>query len=91
MANLASAKKRLRQTKVRTARNKQRKSEVKTAIRKLNDALLAGDADAAQEHFRVVTKKLDQVAAKGTFHKNTVSRKKSRLAKRMNEALAKSS
>lgn len=88
MANLLSAKKRIRSTAKREERNKARKSAVKTEIRKFNDAVHDGQLDAAKEQFRKLTKKLDQTAAKGALHKNTVSRKKSRLAKRLNAAVA---
>ena len=74
----------MRQNEKDRARNRGRKSAVKTETRKLLDAMNAGNADAAKTAFIAVTKKLDQVAAKGTLHKNTVARRKSRLAKRLN-------
>ncbi len=83
MANLASAKKRNRQNLRSQERNRARKSVVKTLTKKLLDAVHDGNKEAAQEAFTLVTKQIDQTAAKGTYHKNTASRKKSRLAKRL--------
>jgi small subunit ribosomal protein S20 len=79
----------VRQNEKDRARNRARKSAVKTETRKLLDAMSAGNADVARKAFTAVTKKLDQVAAKGTLHKNTVARRKSRLAKRLNAMAAK--
>ena len=70
-------------------RNRAFKSVVKTEIRKFVDAIHDGDLQLAKEQFQRVTKTLDQTAAKGTFHKNMVARKKSRLARRLNAAVAK--
>ena len=88
MANLLSAKKRIKQNETRRARNRIRKSVVKTSIRKFEDALKEGDTQLAQDLLRQVTKTLDQTGAKGTMHRNTVGRQKSRLARRLNTALA---
>ena len=88
MANLPSAKKRNKQNERNRIRNRARKSVIKTETRKLTEALHQGDLQTAQETFVRVTKKIDQVAAKGTLHKNTAARKKSRLARRLNAALA---
>ena len=88
MANLLSAKKRIRQNEVRRLRNRTRKSNVKTHVRKFTDAVSEGDLDQARETLRLVGKLLDQTAAKGTIHRNAASRKKSRLARRLNKALA---
>ena len=88
MANLPSAKKRNKQNERNRIRNRARKSTVKTKTREFLDAVHAGDVSAAQEAFVRVTKRIDQVAAKGTLHKNTAARKKSRLAKRLNAAMA---
>ena len=88
MANLASAKKRNKQNERNRRRNRARKSAIKTETRKFLDAAHAGDLETAQERFTHVTKKLDQAAAKATMHRNTAARKKSRLAKKLNAALA---
>ena len=87
MANLASAKKRNKQNERNRVRNRARRSVVKTETRKFTDALQGGELQAAQEALVTVTKKIDQVAAKGTMHRNTAARKKSRLARRLNSAL----
>ncbi|HUU82021.1 MAG TPA: 30S ribosomal protein S20 [Phycisphaerae bacterium] len=88
MAHSLSAFKRIRQNETRRVRNRARKSEVKTQIRKFTDALRDRDLEKAQAQFRAVTRTLDQTAAKGTLHKNMAARKKARLAKRLNELAA---
>ncbi len=88
MANLASAKKRIKQNERNRERNRARKSAIKTETRRLMDSLRAGDTQTAQTMFTQVTKLLDQVASKGTLHKNTAARKKSRLARQVNAAIA---
>ena len=88
MANLASAKKRNKQNERNRRRNRARKSVIKTETRKVLDAIHAGDSETAQERFSHVTKKLDQASAKSTMHRNTAARRKSRLAKKLNAALA---
>lgn len=88
MANLASAKKRVKQNEQRRMRNRSRKTALKTEGRKLLDTIHSGDLHVAREQFRQVTKHLDQVAANGTLHKRTVARRKSRLARRLNAAAA---
>jgi small subunit ribosomal protein S20 len=88
VANLASAKKRNRQNERNRRRNRARKSVLKTETRKFLDAIQAGDLTAAQEQLTRVTKKLDQTAMKGTLHRNTTARRKSRLTRRLNAAIA---
>ena len=88
MANLASSKKRIKQNERNRLRNRARKAIVKTETRRFLDAIKADDLQRAKELLPGVTKTLDQVAAKGTFHANTASRRKSRLAKQLNAALA---
>jgi small subunit ribosomal protein S20 len=80
MANIASAEKRIRQTVKRTARNKARKSRVHTAIRKVEEAVAAGDKAAAQAAFKAVQPELQRAAGKGVMKANTVSRRISRLS-----------
>lgn len=86
MANLASSKKRIKQNERSHERNRARKSVLKSQTRKLADAIHDGKLDAATELFRNLTSKIDQVAAKGTLHRNAAARRKSRLAKRLNAA-----
>ncbi len=88
MPHSLSAKKRLRQSAKRRGRNRWRKEQIKEAVREFNEALRAGDKDKAAEQLKVVYKRLDHVAAKGTIHKNTAARKKSRLTRRMQAAFA---
>ena len=84
MAHSLSAKKRVRQTIMRRARNRARKEQIKESVKSYAAALTAGAFDKAETALREVTKRLDKVAAKGTIHKNTAARKRSRLAKRLN-------
>lgn len=80
MPNTQSAKKRLRQNAVRRARNRVVRSSLRTQIRKVRDAIAAGDVATSESEFRVATKQLDQTAAKGVIHANTAARLKSRLS-----------
>lgn len=84
MAHSLSAKKRIRQNEKRRSRNNRRKRQVKDAIRGFEDAVQGGDAGQAAEQLKVCYKKLDQIATKGTIHKNNAARKKARLARRLN-------
>ena len=86
MANSISAKKRIRQNERRRTQNRARKSAVKTKTKRFLEAVRVGQLDEAQQMFADVQTELDQVGAKGTLHKNTVARRKSRLAKRLNAA-----
>ncbi len=86
MANIKSAKKRIRQTQVRTLRNKIRKTMVRTAVRRFEDALNRGDLEAAATALRFCYGRLDRAAQKGAIHRNTASRRKSRMAMRLNKA-----
>lgn len=83
MANTDSARKRIRQTEKRTARNRARKSRVRTFLRKVELAIAAGDKGAAQEAFRAAQPELQRAADKGVIHDNTVARKLSRLSSRI--------
>ncbi len=84
MAHSLSAKKRIRQTAKRRARNRFRKDQVKTEVKGFTAALTAGKLDDATTALKKVVSRLDKVAAKGTFHKKAASRKRSRLTKRLN-------
>ena len=88
MAHSLSAKKRIRQSIKRRARNRARKEDIKDSVKSFAAALTAGAFDKAETALREVAKRLDKVAAKGTIHKNTAARKRSRLAKRLNVAKA---
>lgn len=84
MANIKSAKKRIRVIEKKTAINRRRKSEIKTYIKKLNNAIENNNAEQAKELLKIVEKKLYKAAAKGTIHRNAASRKVSKLAKKVN-------
>jgi small subunit ribosomal protein S20 len=82
MPNIDSAKKRVRQIAKRTVRNHARKSRIRTFTRKVEEALTAGDKKAALEALKAAEPELMRGATKGVVHKNTASRKISRLSKR---------
>ncbi len=84
MANIKSAKKRVLIAETRTARNKAIKSEVKTAIKKVDAAVAAKDAETAKACLKAAISVMSKAASKGVYHKNTVSRKVSRLTKAVN-------
>ena len=86
MANIKSAKKRIKVIQKKTLINKMRISQVKTAIKRFEMALSSGDMNLAGEKLRFVQKKFNQVAAKGSIHKNMAARKVSRLTKKFNLA-----
>ena len=81
MANIKSAKKRVLVTATKTARNKAIRSRVKTMIKKVDAAVAAGDKAAAQASLLNAISEIDKAATKGVYHKNTASRKVSRLTK----------
>jgi small subunit ribosomal protein S20 len=83
MANTASARKRIRQTEKRTARNRARKSRVRTFIRKVEQAIAGGDKAAAQAALKDAQPEMQRAATKGVLHSNTVARKLSRLSARI--------
>lgn len=87
MANHVSALKRTRQTETRTAVNRANRSRVRTSLRALREALVQGDAKAAQAQYRATVSVLDKSVQKGILHDNTASRYKSRLNARL-KALA---
>ena len=85
MANIKSAKKRIKVIATKTERNKAIKSEIKTYIKKVEAAVAAKDAAAAKEALLIASKKIDMAASKGIYHKNNAARKVSRLSKAVNE------
>lgn len=88
MAHSLSAKKRVRQNLKRRAHNRARKEVIKNQIKSFTGALTGGDMTKAETELRLVTKRLDKVAAKGTIHKNTAARRRSRLTRKLNDARA---
>ncbi len=85
MANTKTAKKRIKVIAANTMRNKAYRSSLRTAIKKADVALEGGTEDTAQAVHSAL-KKIDQAVTKGILHKNTAARKKSKLAKRLNQA-----
>lgn len=85
MANIKSAKKRIKVIETKTARNKAIRSAVKTAIKKVNAAIDAKDKAAATEALKAATVEINKATSKGVFHKKTASRKISRLALAVNK------
>lgn len=83
MPNIKSAKKRVKVAAAKTAANKTLNSALKTNLKKANAAIEANAADKEQA-VRTAIKKIDQAAAKGLLKKNTASRKKSSLARKLN-------
>jgi small subunit ribosomal protein S20 len=84
VAHSLSAKKRVRQTEKRNARNRTRKAVLKEQIKSLNVAFAGGDHGKIDTEFNKTASRLDKIAAKGTMHKNAAARKRSRLAKKAN-------
>lgn len=83
MPNSASAKKRVRQTEERNARNRWRRTRVKDAVKAFQDAVTAGDSKAAAAAYNTVAGLMDKFSHTSTMHKNTAARRKSRMAKRL--------
>lgn len=88
MANIKSAKKRIKVTKTKTARNKLEKSKIKMYIKKVETLANAGNVDEANKILVEATKAIDMACSKGVYHKNNAARKVSRIAKMVNKAKA---
>ena len=84
LANIKSAKKRILVSRKRADRNKSVRSRIKTAVKKVEVAIEAGDKAAATEALRAAVSELDKATKKGIYHKNTTARKVSRLTKAVN-------
>ena len=84
MANIKSAKKRILVTETRTARNKAIKSKVKTAVKKVETAVAEKNVEAAKAALHTAIVEISKAGSKGVYHKNTCSRKISRLTKAVN-------
>ena len=89
MANTSSAKKAVRKIERRTAVNRARRSRMRTYLRKVEEALAAGDATLAATALRQAEPELMRAAQRGVVHKNTASRKVSRLSARVKALSAK--
>lgn len=88
MANIKSAKKRIKVSAKKSLRNKMIKSKTKTAIKKVIVASEAGNKEGAATALANAVKTIDKAASKGIYHKNNAARKKSRLAKMVNKISA---
>ncbi|RQD68412.1 MAG: 30S ribosomal protein S20 [Tindallia sp. MSAO_Bac2] len=88
MANIKSAMKRVRVIRKKTARNKMVKSQLKTAIKRFEEAINNEQFDLAKEKLQLVDKKLKQAASKNVIHKNKASRKLSRLTKKLQRTVS---
>ncbi len=84
LANIKSAKKRILVSRKRADRNKSVRSRIKTAVKKVEVAIEAGDKAAATDALRAAVSELDKATKKGIYHKNTTARKVSRLTKAVN-------
>ena len=87
MAHSLSARKRVRQNEKRRSINRSRKSRIKTLVKRFEQTVGSGNVDAASREFATIVKSIDKVAASGTLHKKTAARKKSRLAKKLNNLI----
>ncbi|MDD3704868.1 MAG: 30S ribosomal protein S20 [Clostridiaceae bacterium] len=83
MANIKSALKRIKIANFKTRRNRIIVSSLKTSIRRFEDSVKSGNVDEAKELYRKAASMIDKAVAKGTLHKNTAARKKSRLSKKI--------
>ena len=83
MANTAQSKKRARQSEARQDINKARRSRIRTFLRKVEEALASGNAEAAATALAAAQPELMRGVTKGVLHKNTVARKMSRLTSRV--------
>lgn len=83
MANHASSKKRIRQTKRRTAVNRDRRGSIRTQVRAVEEAIDSGDKSAAQAALQAAEPAMAGGINRGVLHRNTVARKMSRLSKRI--------
>ncbi len=83
MANLKSSIKRIQTTNKATARNRAIKSELSTVIRKVREAVEAGEKEQAQAALAHASRKLDKAVSKGVLHRNNAANRKSKLAKKV--------
>ena len=88
MANHVQAKKRIRQTERRTGANSTRRTRIRTFIRKVDEAIISGNQAIAKAALQAAQPEMARGAQKGIFHKNTMSRKISRLSARIKKMAA---
>ncbi|MEJ5928591.1 30S ribosomal protein S20 [Corynebacterium sp. H128] len=85
MANIKSQMKRIKTNEKARQRNQAVRSAVRTEIRKLNAAIVAGDKAAAEAQLRIASRSLDKAVTKGVFHRNNAANKKSNMAAAVNK------
>lgn len=83
MANIKSQKKRILTNEKARVRNKAVKSELKTLVRRVREAIEASDKDTAEEQLRIASRKLDKAVSKGVIHANQAANRKGKLAKQV--------
>ena len=88
MPNIKSAKKRVKIIEKKTLENNMIKTAYKSAVKKFEEAVAAGNLEESKVLFSEATKKIDQACTKGVIVKNTAARKKSSLSKKLNAAMA---
>lgn len=86
MPNIKQQEKRMRQAAKRRLRNRSRKSEIKTYIRKFEAALQRGDREESELYLKKAVKALDKAAGDGIIHKNNAANRKSRIMRKFNRA-----
>ena len=84
MANIKSAKKRVKVIQTKTLQNQMVKSQLHTVVKKFNAAVASGDKEAALAAYTLAVKKVDQAAARGIMHKNAAAHKKSAFTRMLN-------
>ncbi len=85
MPNIKSSKKDVISSKIAYEKNKADKSELRTALKKFNAAVVAGDKAAAEAAYKLAVKTVDQGVSKGLLHKNNAARKKSSMTVQLNK------
>lgn len=85
MANIKSAKKRIKVSKTKQERNKLVKSKIKMYVKKVETLSNSGDVDTAKATLKEATKQIDMAATKGVYHKKNAARKVGRLTKLVNK------
>lgn len=85
MANTKSAEKRARSSEKRRLYNRSVKSTVKTLVKRFEEAVASGEAQAAQERYSKAASALDKAVVRGVLHKNAAARKKSRMASKLGQ------
>lgn len=86
MANTKSALKRMKQAEIRRQRNKQVKTRIKNTVRQFLSSLEEDNQEVSRQNLISAVKVIDKAASKGVIHKRTAARKKSRLAKKLNQS-----